>query len=193
MSNLTSTFAEARASSDNRTEIGTDYSQQYFTPPQTQTQPPLKKKRNLSANPDPKAEVVSLSPKTLLASNRFICEICNKGFQRDQNLQLHRRGHNLPWKLNQRSSKEIIRKKVGNMTNDPRNWKAHSNTCGTREYNCDCGTLLSRRDSFITHRAFCDALAEETARSVTGIVANSTTQPTKVAGIVISSSSWEVS
>ena len=51
MSNLTSTFAEARASSDNRTEIGTDYSQQYFTPPQTQTQPPLKKKRNLSANP----------------------------------------------------------------------------------------------------------------------------------------------
>ncbi|KAG5069019.1 hypothetical protein JHK85_001396 [Glycine max] len=112
MSNLTSTFAEARASSDNRTEIGTDYSQQYFTPPQTQTQPPLKKKRNLSANPDPKAEVVSLSPKTLLASNRFICEICNKGFQRDQNLQLHRRGHNLPWKLNQRSSKEIIRKKV---------------------------------------------------------------------------------
>ena len=116
-----------------RTEIGTDYSQQYFTPPQTQTQPPLKKKRNLSANPgflfiiclifklvsivyfwfwfwfvccmclsslmfisiglnfsfiflvwclffsslfylDPKAEVVSLSPKTLLASNRFIFE-----------------------------------------------------------------------------------------------------------------------
>ena len=54
-------------------------------------------------------------------------------------------------------------------------------------------TIICRRDSFITHRAFCDALAEETARSVTGIVANSTTQPTKVAGIVISSSSWEVS
>ncbi|MBA0556751.1 hypothetical protein Golob_026828, partial [Gossypium lobatum] len=43
-------------------------------------------------------------------------------------------------------------------------WKAHSKTCGTREYKCDCGTLFSRRDSFITHRAFCDALAEETAR-----------------------------
>ncbi|KAJ9546920.1 hypothetical protein OSB04_019463 [Centaurea solstitialis] len=43
-------------------------------------------------------------------------------------------------------------------------WKAHSKTCGTREYRCDCGTLFSRRDSFITHRAFCDALAQETAR-----------------------------
>ncbi|KAL5131029.1 Protein indeterminate-domain 11 [Glycine soja] len=40
----------------------------------------------------------------------FICK--NKGFQRDHNLQLHKRGHNLPWKLKQRSSNEIIRKKV---------------------------------------------------------------------------------
>nr|KJB22983.1 hypothetical protein B456_004G076800 [Gossypium raimondii] len=43
-------------------------------------------------------------------------------------------------------------------------WKAHSKICGTREYRCDCGTLFSRKDSFITHRAFCDALAEESAR-----------------------------
>ena len=55
--------------------------------------------------------MIALSPTTLLATNRFVCEICNKGFQRDQNLQLHRRGHNLPWKLRQRSSKEI-RKRV---------------------------------------------------------------------------------
>ncbi|KAJ6413999.1 hypothetical protein OIU84_006749, partial [Salix udensis] len=34
-----------------------------------------------------------------------------RGFQRDQNLQLHRRGHNLPWKLKQRASGEI-RKRV---------------------------------------------------------------------------------
>jgi hypothetical protein len=53
---------------------------------------------------DPGAEVIALSPRTLVATNRFVCEICNKGFQRDQNLQLHRRGHNLPWKLRQRSS-----------------------------------------------------------------------------------------
>ncbi|GLJ41988.1 hypothetical protein SUGI_0869250 [Cryptomeria japonica] len=60
---------------------------------------------------DPDAEVIALSPRTLKTTNRFICEICNKGFQRDQNLQLHRRGRNLRWKLKQRSSKEI-RKRV---------------------------------------------------------------------------------
>ncbi|EHA8589249.1 putative Zinc finger protein MAGPIE [Cocos nucifera] len=153
---------------------------------------------------DPEAEVIALSPRTLLATNRFLCEICGKGFQRDQNLQLHRRGHNLPWKLRQRSTKEP-RKRVyvcpekscvhhnparalGDLTGIKKHfcrkhgekkwkcekcskryavqsdWKAHSKTCGTREYRCDCGILFSRRDSFITHRAFCDALAEETAR-----------------------------
>lgn len=167
----------------------------------------VKKKRNLPGMPDPDAEVIALSPKTLLATNRFVCEICNKGFQRDQNLQLHRRGHNLPWKLRQRSSKEV-RKRVyvcpeptcvhhdpsralGDLTGIKKHfcrkhgekkwkcdkcskkyavqsdWKAHSKICGTREYKCDCGTLFSRRDSFITHRAFCDALAEESAKTQT--------------------------
>ncbi|KAJ4729733.1 Zinc finger protein [Melia azedarach] len=166
--------------------------------------PAVKKKRNLPGTPDPEAEVIALSPKTLMATNRFLCEICGKGFQRDQNLQLHRRGHNLPWKLKQRTSKEV-RKRVyvcpektcvhhhpsralGDLTGIKKHfcrkhgekkwkcekcskryavqsdWKAHSKTCGTREYKCDCGTIFSRRDSFITHRAFCDALAEETAR-----------------------------
>ncbi|KAE8674928.1 Protein indeterminate-domain 2 [Hibiscus syriacus] len=150
-----------------------------------------------------------------MATNRFLCEICNKGFQRDQNLQLHRRGHNLPWKLKQRTSKEV-RKKVyicpenacvhhdpsralGDLTGIKKHfsrkhgekkwncekcskkyavqsdWKAHSKICGTREYRCDCGTLFSRKDSFITHRAFCDALAEESARfrnDLTNIAAN---------------------
>ncbi|KAI9084888.1 hypothetical protein K1719_033294 [Acacia pycnantha] len=163
--------------------------------------PPPKKKRNLPGNPDPSAEVIALSPNTLMATNRFICEICSKGFQRDQNLQLHRRGHNLPWKLKQRSTTEV-RKKVyvcpepscvhhnparalGDLTGIKKHfcrkhgekkwkcdkcskkyavqsdWKAHSKICGTREYKCDCGTVFSRRDSFITHRAFCDALTEE--------------------------------
>ncbi|XP_050203801.1 protein indeterminate-domain 12 [Mercurialis annua] len=167
-------------------------------------QPKIKKKRSLPGNPDPDAEVIALSPKTLLATNRFVCEICNKGFQRDQNLQLHRRGHNLPWKLKQRNSKEIKKKAyvcpepscvhhhpsraLGDLTGIKKHfcrkhgekkwkcekcskiyavqsdWKAHSKTCGTREYRCDCGTLFSRKDGFITHRAFCDALAEESAR-----------------------------
>uniref|UniRef100_A0A2P2LXS3 C2H2-type domain-containing protein n=1 Tax=Rhizophora mucronata TaxID=61149 RepID=A0A2P2LXS3_RHIMU len=168
--------------------------------PQTQ-----KKKRNQPGTPNPDAEVIALSPKTLMATNRFICEVCNKGFQREQNLQLHRRGHNLPWKLKQKTTKEVKKKvylcpeptcvhhdpsrALGDLTGIKKHysrkhgekkwkchkcskryavqsdWKAHSKTCGTREYRCDCGTLFSRRDSFITHRAFCDALAQESARN----------------------------
>lgn len=164
----------------------------------------IKKKRSLPGNPDPDAEVVALSPRSLMATNRFVCEICNKGFQRDQNLQLHRRGHNLPWRLKQKASNEVKKKvyicpemtcihhdparALGDLTGIKKHfsrkhgekkwkcdkcskryavqsdWKAHQKTCGTREYLCDCGTLFSRRDSFITHRAFCDALAEENAR-----------------------------
>ncbi|KAK2448131.1 protein indeterminate-domain 5, chloroplastic [Trifolium repens] len=45
------------------------------------------------------AKVIALSPKTLMATNMYICEVCNKEFQREQNLQQHITGHNLPWKL----------------------------------------------------------------------------------------------
>ncbi|PIA61520.1 hypothetical protein AQUCO_00300800v1 [Aquilegia coerulea] len=164
-----------------------------------------------------------------MARNRFVCEICNKGFQRDQNLQLHRRGHNLPWKLRQRSTTDI-RKRVyicpeptcvhhnparalGDLTGIKKHfsrkhgekkwkcdkcskkyavqsdWKAHSKTCGTREYKCDCGTIFSRRDSFITHRAFCDALAEENNRAanqglVTSIGGNIQDQVSNILSII---------
>ncbi|KAF5737571.1 zinc finger protein JACKDAW-like [Tripterygium wilfordii] len=170
-----------------------------------------KKKRNLPGTPDPDAEVIALSPKSLMATNRFICDVCNKGFQRDQNLQLHRRGHNLPWKLKQRTNKEIKKKvyicpektcvhhdpsrALGDLTGIKKHfsrkhgekkwkcdkcskkyavqsdWKAHSKTCGTREYKCDCGTLFSRKDSFITHRAFCDALTKESEVELTPVAA----------------------
>ncbi|XP_039126901.1 zinc finger protein GAI-ASSOCIATED FACTOR 1-like [Dioscorea cayenensis subsp. rotundata] len=183
---------------------GTSSSQQSQQTPPPAPPPPspaVKKKRNLPGTPDPTAEVIALSPTTLMATNRFVCEICNKGFQRDQNLQLHRRGHNLPWKLRQRTSTEIKKRvyicpevtcvhhnpnrALGDLTGIKKHfcrkhgekkwkcdkcskkyavqsdWKAHSKTCGTKEYKCDCGTIFSRRDSFITHRAFCDALTEE--------------------------------
>ncbi|XVF32731.1 hypothetical protein REPUB_Repub17cG0108400 [Reevesia pubescens] len=172
----------------------------------------IKKKRNLPGNPDPNAEVIALSPTTLMATNRFVCEICNKGFQRDQNLQLHRRGHNLPWKLRQRTTTEVKKRvyicpeptcvhhnparALGDLTGIKKHfsrkhgekkwkcdkcskkyavqsdWKAHQKTCGTREYKCDCGTIFSRRDSFITHRAFCDALAEENNKVNQGLMNN---------------------
>ncbi|XP_039137282.1 protein indeterminate-domain 12-like isoform X1 [Dioscorea cayenensis subsp. rotundata] len=178
----------------------------------------LKKKRNQPGNPDPDAEVVAMSPKSLMATNRFVCEICNKGFQRDQNLQLHRRGHNLPWKLRQKSNKEVMKKKVyvcpestcvhhhpsralGDLTGIKKHycrkhgekkwkcdrcskryavlsdWKAHLKTCGTKEYTCDCGTLFSRKDSFLTHRAFCDALAQESATLISMKLPHELPQP----------------
>ncbi|XP_051147568.1 protein indeterminate-domain 7-like [Andrographis paniculata] len=178
----------------------------------------LKRKRNQPGHPEPGAEVIALSPKTLVATNRFVCEICKKGFQRDQNLQLHRRGHNLPWKLKQRSNCVPTRKKVyvcpettcvhhdpsralGDLTGIKKHfcrkhgekkwkcekcskkyavqsdWKAHSKTCGSREYRCDCGTIFSRRDSFVTHRAFCDALAEEA--TITSSMADTAPIPVK--------------
>ena len=52
---------------------------------------------------DPDAEVVALSPRTLLESDRYVCEICGQGFQREQNLQMHRRRHKVPWRLVKRA------------------------------------------------------------------------------------------
>ncbi|KAL6846394.1 hypothetical protein ACP4OV_023842 [Aristida adscensionis] len=69
-----------------------------------------KKKRNPPGNPSPDAEVVALSPRTLLATNRVVCDICHKGFQREQNLQLHLRGHNMPWKLKPKNPGEARRR-----------------------------------------------------------------------------------
>ncbi|BAB08230.1 zinc finger protein-like [Arabidopsis thaliana] len=187
------------------------HDQEHITPnPYPNSQPAAstktpKKKRNLPGNPDPNAEVISLSPKSLMATNRFFCEICNKGFQREQNLQLHKRGHNLPWKLKQKTNKNQVKKKVyicpekscvhhdparalGDLTGIKKHfsrkhgekkwkcdkcskkyavisdWKAHNKICGSREFRCDCGTLFSRKDSFISHRSFCDVLAEESSK-----------------------------
>ncbi|XWS76347.1 hypothetical protein CRYUN_Cryun01aG0168500 [Craigia yunnanensis] len=217
MSNSTSLSEEASVSSGTRVQDFGGLNPIASTiSPQQQPQK-IKKKRSLPGNPDPDAEVIALSPKTLLATNRFVCEICNKGFQRDQNLQLHRRGHNLPWKLKQRTSNEVKKRAyvcpeptcvhhhpsraLGDLTGIKKHycrkhgekkwkcekcskiyavqsdWKAHFKTCGTREYRCDCGTLFSRKDSFITHRAFCDALAEESARLSANQLASAATNP----------------
>ncbi|RRT38342.1 hypothetical protein B296_00041594 [Ensete ventricosum] len=212
MTNSTSISDEASVSSETRAHDHFSLSSMLtsVSPHHHQPQPPpkAKKKRSQPGNPDPEAEVVALSPTTLVATNRFVCEICNKCFKREQNLQLHRRGHNLPWKLRQRGSKEVSRKRVyvcpepscvhhhpsralGDLTGIKKHfsrkhgekkwkcdrcskryavnsdWKAHVKTCGAREYRCDCDTLFSRKDTFITHRAFCDALAEESARPTT--------------------------
>lgn len=134
---------------------------------------------------DSDVEVIALSPATLMAKNRFVCEVCYKGFPRDQNLQLHKRGHNLPWKLKQKSATDDAKRKVyvcpeptcvnhepshalGDLTGIKKHYsrkhgekkykcqkcekmyavnsdlKAHSKTCGTKEYPCHCGTVFAR-------------------------------------------------
>ncbi|KAG6535026.1 protein indeterminate-domain 7-like [Zingiber officinale] len=235
MSNSNSISEEASVSSETRAQDHFSLNSLLTSiSPHQQPLPKTKKKRNQAGHPDPEAEVVALSPNTLMATNRFVCEICSKGFQRDQNLQLHRRGHNLPWKLRQRSNKEgATRKRVyvcpepscvhhhpsralGDLTGIKKHfsrkhgekkwkcdkcskryavhsdWKAHVKTCGTREYRCDCGTLFSRKDSFITHRAFCDALAEESARVMAGGGATSAFPPLHQPLFLPSSSSpWD--
>nr|GMD27193.1 zinc finger protein JACKDAW-like [Ipomoea batatas] len=42
-----------------------------------------------------------------MATNRFICEICNKGFQTGPESAAHGEGTNLPMKLSQRNNKEV--------------------------------------------------------------------------------------
>ncbi|XP_057438623.1 protein indeterminate-domain 12-like [Lotus japonicus] len=217
ITNSTSMSEGATVSSGTRVQYLSGLNQVVSTISDPQQPRKIKKKRSLPGNPDPDAEIIALSPKALLATNRFVCEICLKGFQRDQNLQLHRRGHNLPWKLKQRSSKEVKKKAyvcpepscvhhnpsraLGDLTGIKKHycrkhgekkwkcekcskiyavqsdWKAHSKTCGTKEYRCDCGTLFSRKDSFITHRAFCDALAEESAKLSTNQLTTTSTNP----------------
>ncbi|KAJ6895519.1 hypothetical protein NC651_021891 [Populus alba x Populus x berolinensis] len=133
-----------------------------------------KRKRKLAGTPDPDAEVVSLSPRTLLESDRYVCEICNQGFQRDQNLQMHRRRHKVPWKLLKRETQDVKKRvyvcpEPNCLHHDPchalgdlvgikkhfrrkhsnhkqSDYKAHLKTCGTRGHSCDSGRVLFSRE-----------------------------------------------
>ncbi|CAN6889440.1 unnamed protein product [Brassica oleracea] len=153
----------------------------------TVVSPPLRKQRNQPGNPNPDAEVIALSPKTIMATNRFLCEVCNRGFNREQNLQLHGRVHNLPWKPKQKSEKEARRKKHYYRKQGEKqwkcdkcpksyalqsDWKTHSKICGLKVHRCDCGTTFSRRENYNAHKALCDALNQESGRNPTGSITN---------------------
>ncbi|XP_072975428.1 zinc finger protein MAGPIE-like isoform X1 [Typha angustifolia] len=157
---------------------------------------------------DPKAEVITLSPRTLLSSSTYTCDTCGKEFRREQNLRIHRRGHSQAWSSPEKkpsssssssSSAEKLKRayvcpEEGCVHHDPNralgdltgikkhyrrkhgerkwacgtcskryavrtDWKAHVRICGSREYECLCGTLFSRKESYLVHRASCDAPA----------------------------------
>ena len=116
--------------------------------------------------------MVALSPRSLLANNRFVCEVCLKGFQRDQNLQLHRRGHNLPWSLCQRTpdNPSPVRRKVfvcpeatcphhdpskalGDLTSMKKHYcRKH----GERKHECErCGRAYAVRGDWKAHVKIC--------------------------------------
>jgi len=105
-----------------------------------------------------------------MATNRFVCEICNKGFQRDQNLQLHRRGHNLPWKLRQRVPGKEVRKRVyicpepscvhhdpARALGDLTGIKKHfSRKHGEKKWKCErCGRKYAVRSDWKAHLKTC--------------------------------------
>ena len=118
---------------------------------------------------DPDAEVVALSPRSLLATNRFICEVCHKGFQRDQNLQLHRRGHNLPWKLKQRTTTDVKKRvyvcpEVTCAHHDPSRAlgdltgikKHYSRKHGEKKWKCDkCSKRYAVQSDWKAHAKIC--------------------------------------
>lgn len=61
---------------------------------------------------DPHAKVVALSPAELQNSEAFICDFCDLGFSRIQNLQFHLMKHNIPYKQPEKDATEVARKKV---------------------------------------------------------------------------------
>ncbi|XP_019177204.1 PREDICTED: protein SHOOT GRAVITROPISM 5-like [Ipomoea nil] len=75
-----------------------------------------KRKRKPAGTPDPNAQVIYLSPEKLMESDRYVCETCNMSFHREQNLQMHRRRHKVPWQPQKAAAcsppQEVARKRV---------------------------------------------------------------------------------
>lgn len=119
-----------------------------------------------------------------MATNRFVCEICNKGFPRDQNLQLHRREHNLPWNL--RGSGKRPRKRVyvcpvptcvyhnparalGDLTGIKKHFfRKHG---GERKYGCDnCSKKYAVLSDWQAHIRTCSGAGENGDGSITPVL-----------------------
>ena len=104
-----------------------------------------------------------------METNRFVCEICNKGFQRDQNLQFHRRGHNPPWKLWQRTATEVKKRvcicpeltcvhhnparSIGDLTGIKKHFSRNN---GEKKWKCDkCSKKYAVQSDWKAHQKTC--------------------------------------
>ncbi|XP_074364915.1 uncharacterized protein LOC141705960 [Apium graveolens] len=76
----------------------------------SQTPPVLSKRKHQDITDNEAEEVIALSVEDLLAEKKFSCEFCNKKFNREQNLQLHKRAHNLPFSLKNGKNEDGKRK-----------------------------------------------------------------------------------
>ncbi|XP_022020150.1 protein indeterminate-domain 11-like [Helianthus annuus] len=120
----------------------------------------------------PKEEVaISVSPNTLLDPNRYVCEVCYRGFARRQNLTLHRRAHNLPFTLKTRTSNEPSPRKVylcpeptcvhhnrSHALGDFGGVRKHylRKHCTTKNFKCDtCGKAYSVEADLRAHSKVC--------------------------------------
>lgn len=54
--------------------------------------------------------MIALPVEEIIADKNFICEFCNKNFNRVQNLQLHKRAHSLPFTLKNDKNEDGKRK-----------------------------------------------------------------------------------
>ncbi|XP_074375945.1 zinc finger protein GAI-ASSOCIATED FACTOR 1-like [Apium graveolens] len=104
-----------------------------------------------------------------MTTNQFLCEVCNRGFQREQNLQLHRRGHNLPGKLKQKTNNEVRKRvyicpEVGCVFHDPSRAgedltaikKHFSRKHSRKKFSCDnCKKKFAVHGDRKAHNMFC--------------------------------------
>ncbi|KAI8019101.1 hypothetical protein LOK49_LG04G00355 [Camellia lanceoleosa] len=107
---------------------------------------------------DPDAEVIALSPKTLMATNQFICEkntkevVKRKVYLCPEPPYVHHDPSRAVGDLTsikkhyftKHNEKKYKREKCSKKYAVQSDWIAHSKTCGTREYRYDYGTLFSR-------------------------------------------------
>uniref|UniRef100_M8B6Q8 C2H2-type domain-containing protein n=1 Tax=Aegilops tauschii TaxID=37682 RepID=M8B6Q8_AEGTA len=119
-------------------------------PPATDQPSPAKRKRRPPGTPDPDAEVVALTPRTLLESDRCLHHDPAHALGDLVGIKKHcgrKHGGRRQWVCARCAKGYAVQS----------DYKAHLKTCGTRGHSCDCGRVFSRVESFIEHQDACNS------------------------------------